>query len=293
MCLDELHPGGNKYYKLKYNIAAARQQGASLLLSFGGAWSNHIHALAKIGQVEGFGTIGVIRGERPKALSPMLVEAESLGMRLHFISRQAYREKSEPDLLATLSTRFGEFYVLPEGGTNEYAVQGAAEILEDLRKFQPDFDRIILPVATGGTMAGIARELAEGQSVTGISVLKGDVSKQLDLETRVAELIGADKGSSRDQNWQIDHRFHCGGYAKCPPYLESFILATEQELGYLLEPVYSGKMMWAIAQMKAAAEISDNERIVAIHTGGLQGRRGYPALVAAQTTPSQWRGTHS
>jgi len=295
-CLDELHPGGNKYYKLKYNVEAARRQGASRLLSFGGPWSNHIHALAQMGHSMGFETVGVIRGEKPAVLSPTLVEAEALGMTLHFVSRKAYSGKSEPAFLSALRSSFGDFYLLPEGGTNELAVQGAAEILVDLRQFQPDFDRIIVPFATGGTMAGIARGLIGSQSVIGICVLKGSREMQLASEAQVAGLIAAHENASPGQNWHIDHRFHCGGYAKCPSYLQTFILQTEQEIGYPLEPVYSGKMMWAIAQMIEAGEINKDEKIVAIHTGGLQGRRGFASLLArgASTgaTPSQLPGNH-
>jgi 1-aminocyclopropane-1-carboxylate deaminase len=289
-CLDELHSGGNKYYKLKYNVREARKLGAKRFLSFGGAWSNHIHALALLGHSEGLETIGVIRGERPSTLSATLLDAMDAGMQLHFISRQTYRSISEPALLAELRAKFGEFYVLPEGGTNDLAVQGASEIISDLRQAQPLFDKVILPIATGGTLAGIAKALRDNESVIGISVLKGNVEMQMKTEQIVSHLLasepGIDPGTSQcanqvdkpGANWAIDHRFHCGGYAKCPPYLRDFILETEQALGYPLEPVYSAKMLWAISQMLATGEIMANERVVAIHTGGLQGRRGFPWL---------------
>ena len=282
-CLDELYPGGNKYYKLKYNILEAREQGATRFLSFGGAWSNHILALALMGMTEKFETIGVIRGERPRVLSPTLSEAESLGMKLQFVSRQIYRTKTDPELLKHLSKTFGDFYLLPEGGTNELAVRGASEIVSDLRRYHPLFDRLFLPVATGGTIAGIALALNKDESVTGISVLKGAEEAQRETEVKIAALIASgqsnfEKVSKPYSNWTIDHRFHCGGYAKCPAYLRDFILKTEQTLAYPLEPVYTGKMMWAISQMLDAGEIRENEKVVAIHTGGLQGRRGFPAL---------------
>lgn len=290
-CLDELHAGGNKYYKLKYNVREARRFGATRLLSFGGAWSNHIHALALLGQSEGIETIGVIRGERPRSLSATLLDAVAAGMELHFISRQAYRSNSEPALLAELRAKYGEFYLLPEGGTNDLAVQGAAEIIRDLREAQPLFDKVILPIATGGTLAGIAKALRGNESVVGISVLKGNIEMQQETEQTIRQLLGSEPAisesaieldnktsTSQVARWTIDHRFHCGGYAKCPPYLREFIYQTEQVLGYQLEPVYSAKMLWAITQMLATGEITANESVVAIHTGGLQGRRGFPWL---------------
>ena len=278
-----MHPGGNKYYKLKHNLAEARRLGSPRLLSFGGTWSNHIHALALMGQSEAIETIGVIRGERPRKLSATLQDAESLGMKLHFISRQDYRSKTEQALLSSLREAFGDFYLLPEGGTNEQAVQGACEIVEELRRVQASFNKIILPFATGGTLAGVARSLKDGESVTGITVLKGNARVQGDTEQSVFHLIesAAEIRKRRRQNWSIDHRFHCGGYAKCPAYLRDFILQTEEKLGYPLEPVYSGKLFWAISQMLEAGEISDEDKVVAIHTGGLQGRRGFPELAVA------------
>lgn len=281
-CLDELHAGGNKYYKLKYNVREARNFGATKLLSFGGAWSNHIHALALLGQSEGIETIGVIRGEQPPSLSPTLLDAIDAGMKLHFVSRQTYRSISEPALLAKLLVElratYGDFYLLPEGGTNDLAVQGASEIIRDLREVQPLFDKVILPIATGGTLAGVAKALRGNESVIGISVLKGNIEMQIETEQMIKDLLASGPTNDRDTNWTIDHRFHCGGYAKCPPYLREFILQTEQLLGYPLEPVYSAKMLWAIAQMLEAGEITANENVVAIHTGGLQGRRGFPWL---------------
>ena len=279
-CLETMHPGGNKYYKLKHNLAEARRLGSPRLLSFGGAWSNHIHALALMGQSEAIETIGVIRGERPRKLSATLQDAESLGMKLHFVSRRDYRSKTEQAMLSSLREAFGAFYLLPEGGTNELAVQGACEIIDELRNAQASFNKIILPFATGGTLAGVARSLKDGESVTGISVVKGNAGVQADAEQSVLHLIEskAETPKRRRRNWSIDYRFHCGGYAKCPAYLRDFMLLTEKKLGYPLEPVYSGKMLWAISQMLEAGEIGDEDKVVAIHTGGLQGRRGFPEL---------------
>ncbi|MDC1478598.1 pyridoxal-phosphate dependent enzyme [Pseudomonadales bacterium] len=279
-CLEAMHPGGNKYYKLKHNFAEARRLGSPRLLSFGGAWSNHIHALALMGQSEAIETIGVIRGERPRKLSATLQDAESLGMKLHFISRQDYRSKTEQALFSSLREAFGDFYLLPEGGTNALAVQGACEIVDELRRVQASFNKIILPFATGGTLAGVARSLKEDESVIGISVVKGDAGVQADAEQSVLHLIEstAETPKRRRQNWSIDYRFHCGGYAKCPAYLRDFMLLTEKKLGYPLEPVYSGKMLWAVSQMLEAGEIGDEDKVVALHTGGLQGRRGFPEL---------------
>ncbi|MBL4680951.1 MAG: pyridoxal-phosphate dependent enzyme [Pseudomonadales bacterium] len=281
-------PGGNKYYKLKYNLVAAKQAGLKTLLSFGGAWSNHLHALAQLGSEEGFRTIGVIRGEKPKCLSAMLEDVQKVGMQLVFVTRQKYREKESPEFMRWLKNQFGEFYLLPEGGTNDLAVAGCTEIITSFES--EDYDLICIPVGTGGTLAGIAKSLRPPQSVLGFSVLKG--AKNLD--EKVAALLEADTEQSdikqpdlaqtdletdlvetAQQNWSINHQFHCGGYAKCPDYLKEFVLHLESEYEIRLDPVYTGKMLYGIHRLLEDGGLHADLKIIAIHTGGLQGRRGY------------------
>jgi len=271
-------PCGNKYYKLKYNLIAAKQAGLKTLLSFGGAWSNHLHALAQLGSDEGFRTIGIIRGEKPNRLSAMLEDAQKLGMQLVFVTRQKYRQKESPEFMGWLKVQFGEFYLLPEGGTNKLAVAGCTEII---RSFESeDYDLICIPVGTGGTLAGIAKSLRPHQSVLGFSVLKG--AKNLD--EKVASLLEAhieqpdletDLVETGERNWSINHQFHCGGYAKCPDYLKDFILHLENVYEIRLDPVYTGKMLYGIHRLLEDGDLRADLKIIAIHTGGLQGRRGY------------------
>ena len=278
ICLAALRPHGNKYYKLKYNLEFAREQGYTTLASFGGAWSNHLAALAQVGAAQGFSTVGIVRGERPVKLSMMLLDAEAQGMQLQFISRGDYRHRHEPEFLAALQGRLTNCLVIPEGGTNGLAVRGTAEIVDEVASLSPAADLIVLPVGTGGTLAGIAAALPPGVKVLGISVLKG-TGAESGLEADVEALIAATSPPSPlARNWSIDHRFHCGGYAKCPTYLQDFILGWQRRHGMLLDPVYTGKLFYGLSQMLAQGEINADTRIVALHTGGEQGRRGYGFL---------------
>jgi 1-aminocyclopropane-1-carboxylate deaminase len=278
ICLAALRPHGNKYYKLKYNLEFAREQGYTTLASFGGAWSNHLAALAQVGAAQGFSTVGIVRGERPVKLSMMLLDAEAQGMQLQFISRGDYRHRHEPEFLAALQGRLTNCLVIPEGGTNGLAVRGTAEIVDEVARLSPASDLIVLPVGTGGTLAGIAAALPPGVKVLGISVLKG-TGAESGLEADVEALIAATSPPSPlARNWSIDHRFHCGGYAKCPTYLQDFILGWQRRHGMLLDPVYTGKLFYGLSQMLAQGEINADTRIVALHTGGEQGRRGYEFL---------------
>ena len=278
ICLAALRPHGTTYYKLKYNLEFAREQGYTTLASFGGAWSNHLAALAQVGAAQGFSTVGIVRGERPVKLSMMLLDAEAQGMQLQFISRGDYRRRHESEFLAALQGRLTNCLVIPEGGTNGLAVRGTAEIVDEVARLSPAVDLIVLPVGTGGTLAGIAAALPPGVKVLGISVLKG-TGAESGLEADVEALIAATSPPSPlARNWSIDHRFHCGGYAKCPTYLQDFILGWQRRHGMLLDPVYTGKLFYGLSQMLAQGEINADTRIVALHTGGEQGRRGYEFL---------------
>ena len=267
--LEEIHPGGNKYYKLKYNLVSAKTKGLNTLISFGGAWSNHLYALAKIGKEQGFSTIGIVRGERPITLSAMLRDVESLGMRLVFVSRGEYRQKETPAFRQWLEGQFGHFYLVPEGGTNLLAVKGCEEIVGSLDGENADL--LCLPVGTGGTIAGIARGLSLTKSlsalVKGFSVLKG--AKYLD------DVVSTLIDDPTNNNWSINHQYHCGGYAKCPDFLKTFILEVEAQNDVKLDPVYTAKMIFGIDQLLKEGLIDSKQKIIALHTGGLQGRRGF------------------
>lgn len=169
---DELiHPElpGNKWRKLKYNIAAAEEHGASTLLTFGGAYSNHIRATAAVGRYFDFKTIGIIRGERQSTLNDVLAYATSCGMQLFYMNRTEYRQKTNPSAIADLRARFGDFYLIPEGGSNALAVKGCSELVNEI---DVDFDVVCCPCGTGGTLAGISAALHHGRA-TGISRLLG------------------------------------------------------------------------------------------------------------------------
>lgn len=261
---DLLHPfvSGNKWRKLKYNLLAAREQDFDTLLTFGGAYSNHLYATAAAGRVFGFRTIGVVRGDeltsRPR--NATLSFCESCGMQLHFVSRADYQRKEEPDFLIELTNLFGAFFLIPEGGTNKRAIQGTAEIIPevvDQLGFAPNF--VCCPVGTGGTVAGLAQSAPPETTVLGFVVLKG-----IDpVESRV-------NASVRPPSFITD--YHAGGYARTTPALIDFIRTFERKTGILIEQVYTGKMLYGIYDLARSGYFRAGATVVAVHTGGLQGR---------------------
>ncbi len=252
---------GNKYRKLKYNLAAARRHGHQRLITFGGAYSNHIHATAAAGKLYGFETLGLIRGDelQGRPLNPTLEDASRAGMQLVFLSRADYALRGEPHFQKTCLARYGPAYLLPEGGTNELAIRGCSEIRQpgDAR-----FDLICCPVGTGGTLAGLVRTAILGQRVLGYPALKA-----AGLEAELTRLIpGA--------NWALSGHSHLGGYGKVTPGLIEFINAFKHQTGIPLDPVYTGKMMYALLEDVRGGQIAPGSSVLAIHTGGLQGNRG-------------------
>lgn len=254
-----LLPDNNKARKLKYNLVAAREQGTDTLLTFGGAYSNHIRAVASAGAEHGFATIGVIRGEEHLPLNESLAFAAARGMRLVYLDRTTYREKHTPEVVARLHQEFGAFFLLPEGGSNEAAVRGCAELPADL---EDGFDVICCAVGTGGTLAGIAAGLAPGRRAIGFAALKGGF-----LGDEVAALQRRTYGEVRG-DWQVEDDFHCGGYAKSSPELREFVAAFEKEHGVALEPVYVAKMMLGLTRLIEAGRFAAGTRVVAVVTTG-------------------------
>lgn len=250
---------GNKWRKLKDNLAAARQQGEQVLLTFGGAYSNHIRATAAAGYYFGFSTIGVIRGEEHLPLNPSLAYAAAKGMRLVYLDRTAYRAKSDPAVVGALHQRLGGFYLLPEGGSNAAGVRGCAEIPAEIGR---EFDLICCPCGTGATLAGIAHGLAGGQRALGFSALKGGQF----LARQVAELqqqaFGAESG-----NWSVEYGFHSGGFARRDAELDRFIAGFQQRHGLTLNWVYAAKMMQGVFTLAGAAAIPPGTSVVAVLTG--------------------------
>jgi 1-aminocyclopropane-1-carboxylate deaminase len=257
---DLIHPEltGNKWRKLKYLLADARAASASTLLTFGGAYSNHLRALAAAGRMCGFATIGVVRGEE-RPYNEVLAAAVADGMQLHYLDRATYRRKNEPELVEALRREFGDFYLVPEGGSTPFAVQGCRELVDEIE--QP-FDVITCPVGTGGTLAGISAGLAAGQRSVGFSVLKGMAS----LEDDVRSLQHAALGRVAD-NWTVEHRFHCGGFARRSPMLDDFLNEFDRRHGLRLDHVYVGKMLLGLFTLIAEAALPADSTVVAVVTG--------------------------
>ena len=260
--LDLVHPhiSGNKFFKLKYNLLAAQQQGYKKLLTFGGAYSNHIAATAYATQLFGFESLGIIRGQElvSKPLNPTLHTAQQFGMQLQFVTREAYRQKQSSAYLAQLQQDYPDYYVIPEGGTNPLAIQGCTEILSD--EDRQNYDLICCAVGTGGTITGLIEASTSQQQILGFSALKGDF-----LSTEVKQL-------TPKRNWQITDQYCCGGYAKTTPELLQFIQDFEQQYDIPLEQIYTGKMLLGLTDLIKQGEFPVDHRILVIHSGGLQGR---------------------
>jgi 1-aminocyclopropane-1-carboxylate deaminase len=261
---DLLHPDipGNKFRKLKYNLAQAKKENKNTLLTFGGAFSNHILAVAAAGKEYGFGTIGIIRGEEliGKAdENPTLRKAKEFGMAFEFVSRDVYRDKNNPGIIEELSQKFGDFYLIPEGGTNNLAVKGCGEILSEEDE---KFDYICCPVGTGGTISGLINCSKNGQQVLGFLALKGSFLRE-DICRFVAKA-----------NWELITAYHFGGYGKVTEELIRFINGFYQEHRMPLDPIYTGKMVFGVMDLIQKDYFPENSKILMIHTGGLQGIEG-------------------
>ncbi|MDV2857966.1 1-aminocyclopropane-1-carboxylate deaminase/D-cysteine desulfhydrase [Oceanimonas sp. CAM02] len=261
---DLLHPSisGNKWRKLKYVLRQALSEQAAGLLSFGGAWSNHLHALAAAGNTLGMPTVGIVRGEPEYAANPTLSDAQGWGMQLAFVDRQTYRRRHHADFLAELRRRYPGFYLIPEGGSCELALPGVAELWQEL----PACDQLILPVASGGTLAGLLSARPEHTHLTGYAVLKGK-----DWLARTVQQLYAPAES--DNGWRLRLNHHGGGYAKCSVEDRSAITALSTALGIPLEPIYSGKAMLGLFRDIEAGCYPPDSRLIFLHTGGLQSAR--------------------
>ncbi len=272
---DLLHPtlSGNKFRKLKYNLQYARQAGFESLLTFGGAYSNHILATAVAGSELGFKTVGIIRGDELKdswRRNPTLRAAGSAGMKFKFISRALYRDKMNPSFINQLEKEFGPCYCIPEGGTNPLAVKGCEEILTaaDL-----EFNYICCSVGTGGTLAGLSNAAGPRQQVLGFPVLKGKFLKK-DIR----------KFAQRD-NWALQPGYDFGGYAKINEPLIRFINEFREQSGIPLDAVYTGKLLFGIMDLIKSYYFPPNTRVLAIHTGGMQGVAGMNQKLKAKKMP--------
>lgn len=272
---DELHPhiSGNKFRKLKYNLERAKVEGVSKLLTFGGAYSNHILATAVAAKEQGFEAIGVIRGDELQdtwQFNHTLKNAADHGMQFKFISREDYRNKNAPEFLNFLRAEFGECYLLPEGGTNNLAVKGCEEILSPEDTI---FDAVCCSVGTGGTIAGIINSRNKKQQVLGFPALKGDFLKK--------EI----KKYTFQNNWKLITDYHFGGYAKIDEELITFINNFAEAHNVPLDPIYTGKMMYGLFNLVKKGYFRPQTKILAIHTGGLQGVFGMNAILKTKNLP--------
>ncbi|MFV8368199.1 1-aminocyclopropane-1-carboxylate deaminase/D-cysteine desulfhydrase [Flavobacterium sp. LB2R40] len=261
---DLIHPfvSGNKFRKLKYNLLKAKEENQDTIVTFGGAFSNHIAAVAYAGKEKGFKSIGIIRGDEiAKKISenPTLLFAQNCGMKFEFISRDEYRQKNELSFLESLKQKFGKFYLIPEGGTNDLAIKGCQEILTT---DDAEFDYICCSIGTGGTISGIINTALAHQRVLGFPALKGDF-----LQEEIRNFV-------QNDNWELITEYHFGGYAKVNTILIDFINQFYSENKIPLDPIYTGKMVFGVIDLIHKNYFPANSKILLIHTGGIQGIQG-------------------
>ena len=253
---------GNKLRKLKYNLEKAKKENHSEIITFGGAFSNHICATAAAGKLLGIKTIGFIRGEELKGkqkTNPTLSFASNSGMTLVYISRADYKLKTKSNVFKGFTSNLTKPFIIPEGGTNKLAIKGCMEILNEDTKH---YDYICTSVGTGGTISGIINASEKHQEIIGFSALKGDFLKE-DIS----------KFASKD-NWVLNTDYHFGGYAKINKELIEFINTFKATHNIPLDPIYTGKMLFGIKDLISKDYFKVNSKILVIHTGGLQGIEG-------------------
>jgi 1-aminocyclopropane-1-carboxylate deaminase len=273
---DLIHPfvSGNKFRKLKYNLLEAKAKNERMLLTFGGAFSNHIAAVAYAGKEQGFKTFGIIRGEELQTKineNPTLKFAQNCGMQFKFVTRETYNQKNEDFFLDHLRQTLGQFYLIPEGGTNQLAIKGCEEILtnEDAA-----FDLICCAVGTGGTISGLINSALPHQKILGFPALKGDF---LQNEIRIF---------AKNENWECISDYHFGGYGKVTPELIHWINYFYQETKIPLDPIYTAKMVFGVLDLIDKNYFPENSKILLIHTGGLQGIQGMNIKLEAKKLPT-------
>lgn len=258
------HPfiSGNKYRKLKYNLIKAKEENKKTLLSFGGAFSNHIAALAYAGNKQNFKTIGIIRGDELASKineNPTLKFAQECGMEFEFVSRKDYQTKTSEDFISKYREKYGDFYLVPEGGTNELAVKGCEEILT------PDdsvYNYVCCAIGTGGTISGLINSTLPHQKVLGFPSLKGDF-----LQKDICKF-------AKNKNWEIISDYHFGGYGKVSNELIEFMNEFYKKNHIPLDPIYTGKMVFGVIDLISKNYFPENSKILLIHTGGIQGING-------------------
>jgi 1-aminocyclopropane-1-carboxylate deaminase len=278
--LDCMHPlvNGNKWFKLKYNLLEAKQRNFRTLLTFGGAYSNHIFATAAAGNLFGFRTIGMIRGEERLPLNPTLSFAVEQGMQLVYLNRDKYQERQTTALQAELQQRFGEVFIIPEGGSNLNGVRGCMEIVNTAA-----FDTVCVACGTGTTLAGIVLSLQKGQRVIGFPVLKDGAFLETEIDSWLSNYLASGLPTTHEAmsttgyayaSWELICNYHFGGYAKVNDELLLFSQKFTEEHGIPLDYVYTAKMFYGVMDLLKQGFFRRGHRLLLIHTGGLQGNIG-------------------
>ncbi|MBN3909231.1 MAG: 1-aminocyclopropane-1-carboxylate deaminase/D-cysteine desulfhydrase [Nostoc sp. NMS1] len=279
--LDLMHPwvNGNKWFKLKYNLLEAKEKNFTTLLTFGGAYSNHIYATAAAGNLFGFRTIGVIRGEERLPLNPTLSFAVQQGMQLVYLNREMYRQRNTPVLEESLQQRFGEVFIIPEGGSNLNGVRGCMEIVGDAMPtagYAYAFNHICVACGTATTLAGIALSLYEGQRAIAFPVLKNGAFLAQEIESLLTNYLASDlpTPSNSPASWELMCDYHFGGYAKVNDELLMFSQQFREEHGIPLDYVYTAKMFYGVMDLLKQGFFGKGDSLLLVHTGGLQGNIG-------------------
>ncbi|MDZ8221894.1 1-aminocyclopropane-1-carboxylate deaminase/D-cysteine desulfhydrase [Nostoc sp. ChiVER01] len=272
--LDLMHPwvNGNKWFKLKYNLLEAKEKNFTTLLTFGGAYSNHIYATAAAGSLFGFRTIGVIRGEERLPLNPTLSFAVQQGIQLVYLNREMYRQRNTPELEEYLQQRFGEVFIIPEGGSNLNGVRGCTEIITDMIAF----DHICVACGTATTLAGIVLSLHKGQRAIAFPVLKNGAFLAQEIENLLTNYLtsGLPAPYNSPASWELVCDYHFGGYAKVNDELLLFSQQFTQEHGVSIDYVYTAKMFYGVMDLLKQGFFCKGDRLLLVHTGGLQGNVG-------------------
>ena len=265
--VDKIHPlaSGNKYYKLKPNIEYAKQQGHKQILSFGGAYSNHIHALALFAHAQGLETIGIIRGEPEYAKNPTMQDVLSAGMTLEFVDRQEYRLRTDNDYLANLQQRYPDALIIPEGGSSQRAVASCRQLMHEINN-NISCDIVTAACGTGATFAGLASGLSEHQTAIAYSALRDD-----SLQDSINSFL--ENEGKKEVRYSIESAAF-GGFAKLNREMLDFILEWLDDTDILLDPIYTGKMAFRLLEQIKEGQFSPDTSICMVHSGGLQGWRG-------------------
>jgi D-cysteine desulfhydrase len=267
--LDRIHPviSGNKWFKLKYHIQEALQQNKKGILTFGGAWSNHLVATALACQQAGLASIGIIRGEQPFVLSATLQEVQAYQMQLQFIARTAYSD--EATIIPLLQEKYPDHYIVPQGGQSHLGVLGAAEILQ-LTQIK-SYSHVSCATGTGTMLAGLVHAALPHQQVIGICSLKMPAAENNSLNTFIKPY------AANGKQYTIFYDYHFGGYARKTSELIRFMNTIYQKHDLPTDFVYTGKLLFGMMQLVQNDYFQPGSRILIVHSGGLQGNRSLPA----------------